>query len=158
MKYVLLTTILALSLGSFSYAQNPKLSDEPMTNKRMGSIVRKLSKNVEGRPGFWQFEYNQKIVLIITDEAHNRMRIMTPIVEQKKISNKEMVVLLESNFDRALDAKYALNEGILWSVFTHPLGELQKDQFIDAVKQVVTLAEQYGTTYTSSDLVFGGRK
>jgi len=64
--------------------------------------------------------------------------------------------LLEANFDRALDAKYCLYEGFVCSVFTHPLKELQDHQFVDALQQVVNLANNYGTTFTSTDFVFGG--
>ena len=66
-----------------------------------------------------------------------------------------MSILPTANFDRALDAKYAISRGYLWAVFVHPLRELSEPQLCDAVHQVATLAENYGGTYSSSDLVFG---
>jgi hypothetical protein len=66
-----------------------------------------------------------------------------------------MRILLEANFDRALDPKYSIYKGFLWSTYTHPLAELTVEQVRDALKQVVVLADNYGTTYTSTDMIFG---
>ena len=67
----------------------------------------------------------------------------------------ELKKMMEANFDRALDAKYALSNGVLWSVYVHPLKELQKEQLIDALYQVKNLVNNYGTTYNSADFIFG---
>jgi hypothetical protein len=100
----------------------------------------------------------QRELFVITDEQANRMRIMTPIIEEENLDGNDLKVLLEANFDRALDAKYSLYQGFLWSSFTHPLQELTVEQFKDALKQVATLADRYGDTYSSTDLVFGSGK
>jgi hypothetical protein len=92
----------------------------------------------------------------VTDERADRMRIMTPIVRRSAVTDDELATLLEANFDRALDAKFALHQGHVWSVFVHPLSKLDEAQLVDAARQVATLADNYGTTYTSSPLVFGG--
>jgi len=47
--------------------------------------------------------------------------------------------------------------GVVWSCFIHPLGQLADTQVIEAVKQVNKAANTFGTTYSSSDLVFGGK-
>ena len=95
-------------------------------------------------------------MIVITDETHNRMRVMTAVIDESDLTHEDRRVVLAANFDRALDAKYAVSKGHLWSVFMHPLVELSDEQFLDAVNQVKTLADNYGTTYSSSDLVFGG--
>lgn len=146
-----------------------------MSNERMDKILHRNSKVIEGQLGYWRVTYNNQELYIITDESHNRMRIMTPIAEinieeetgEKKssLSKKELAenqkaklelmnILLEANYDRALDAKYAIQKGILFAVFTHPLFELEDIQFLDAMKQVTRLVETYGTTFMSSDLTF----
>jgi hypothetical protein len=127
----------------------------------MEKILYRLSEEVERipgseeTPGRWRIVFMQRELYVITDEAANRMRIMTPILEQENLDTEDMRVLLEANFDRALDAKYSLYQGFLWSSFTHPLQELTVEQLKDAVKQVATLADRYGDTYSSTDLVFG---
>ena len=63
--------------------------------------------------------------------------------------------MLEANFDRALDAKYSIYQDVVWSVYTHPLGELTVEQFKDALNQVARLSQNFGGSYTSTDWIFG---
>ena len=135
--------------------------DEPkprrlMDNARLDTLIRELSGEVEGQLGYWKFVVGKRDLLVVTDQYHNRMRIMTPIIAQDQLDKDELTRLLEANYDRALDAKYALSEGALWSVFTHPLKELTDEQFIGCVGQVATLADNFGTSYASGNLFFGG--
>ena len=64
--------------------------------------------------------------------------------------------LLQANFDTALDARYSIARGVLWSLYLHPLGSLSDEQFLAAIGQVVNLASTFGTTYSSGALTFGG--
>ena len=127
-----------------------------MNNQRLDGLIRQLATEMEGEPGFWQFSYEDRQLMVITDESHDRMRVMTPVTAEADLSGEECKVLLEANFDRALDAKYALSQGFLWAVFVHPLSDLSDHLFYDAVEQVKTLANNFGTSYSSTDLVFGG--
>lgn len=131
---------------------------EVMDNERLGQLIRGLSARVEGENGYWSFEVRNRSLLVLTDEGADRMRIMTAVVEDSALTNEELAVLLAANFDRALDARYAVARGYLWSAFLHPLTTLTEAQFLDGVEQVVNLADNYGTSYSSSDLIFqGGR-
>jgi hypothetical protein len=148
MKFlIILFTLFCLT----SFAQ-----EGPMNNKRMAVIIRAEVEKVEGEDGAWQIFYGGKPLMILTDEPNNRMRIFSPILEEEKLEEGQMKKLLEANFHSALDAKYSLYNGFVISVFTHPLGALQKDQFIDAMQQVVNLSENFGTSYSSTGLIFGG--
>lgn len=128
-----------------------------MNNEKLGELIRAVASAMhDDQLGFWKFDVGNRIVFVITDETHNRMRIMSPVVDLESITDELQKVLLEANFDRALDARYCVNNETVWSAFLHPLAELGDQQFQDALSQVVTLAENFGTTFTSSDLVFGG--
>ncbi|MCB0597929.1 MAG: hypothetical protein H6557_26995 [Lewinellaceae bacterium] len=129
-----------------------------MDNKRMEKLFEKESIKVEGEPGAWMAYFNDHILLVITDERNNRMRVFTPIVEEGDASPAQMARMLKANFHSALDAKYSIYEGFVVSVFTHPLRELTESQLLDAMRQVAKLAETYGTTYSSTDLIFGGEE
>ena len=59
-------------------------------------------------------------------------------------------------FDTALDARYAIAQGQLWSTFIHPLDSLTQDDFVSALAQTVTLVKTYGTTFSSGAMSFGG--
>ena len=64
--------------------------------------------------------------------------------------------MMQANFDSALDARYAIARGTLWSVFIHPLEALQKNELISGLGQVVNLAQSYGTLYSGGALQYGG--
>ena len=128
---------------------------QPMTNKKLDDLIRQITSDVVGQMGNWQFLINKRDILVITDECHNRMRIMSPVTTQDRLNEAELTRLLEANFSSALDAKYALRDQTLWSVFTHPLGELSDEQFLDCVAQVANLANNFGHSYASGNLFFG---
>ena len=126
-----------------------------MNNARLDSLIRERVEMQEGLPGYWRFEFRDHVVIVMTDETHNRMRIITPVVEVTEIDESIWLLALSANFDRALDARYAINGDYLWSAFIHPLSQLTDDQFADALDQVVNLAENFGTSFSSTDVVFG---
>ena len=128
----------------------------PMTNDRLDGLIRQTSKTVKGEAGYWQIKIGGRDVLVITDARHNRMRIMSPVAAQDQLDKAELIRLLEANFGSALDSKYALRDQTLWSVFTHPLAELTDEQFLDCMAQVANLADNFGRSYASSNLIFGG--
>ena len=127
-----------------------------MNNSRLDSLIREVGDVQEEHSGYWRFEYRERVVLVMTDESHNRMRIMTPVAEVTELEESIWLIALTANFDRALDARYAVNGEYLWSAYIHPLRQLNDDQFLDGLDQVVTLADNFGTSFSSSDLVFGG--
>lgn len=129
-----------------------------MNNAQLEKIMTAEAEEIDGEGGAWTVYYQDRVLLVLTDEANNRMRIFTPIIEEDQIDAKTMHAMLVANFHTALDAKYSIYEGLVISTFTHPLKELTKEQLIDAMRQVVTLADTFGSTYSSTDLIFGGEQ
>lgn len=127
-----------------------------MNNDRLETIIRKIDANAEGRSGFWRFSVAERQLLVITDETANRMRIISGVAEVKDIDAEGMTRMMQANFDSALDARYAVAKGVLWSAFLHPLSTLDERDFVSGVAQVVNLAATYGSTYSSGALTFGG--
>lgn len=128
----------------------------PMDNQRLEVLISRVGDNVEGRPGFWQFMVEKREVMVITDERANRMRIIAPVISADKISDAEMKRLMQANFDSALDARYAIARGALWSAFVHPLSSLSDKEFLSALGQVINLVATYGSSYASGGLTFNG--
>lgn len=128
----------------------------PMSNQKLEELIAQITPDAEGKLGAWKFAIQGRDILVITDETHNRMRIMSPVAKRDQLDTNELARLLEANYGSALDAKYALRDQTLWSVFTHPLGELSEEQFLDCVAQVANLANNFGGSYASSNLFFGG--
>jgi len=130
--------------------------NKPMTNERLDQIIRHLVKDVEGRLGFWSFAIDNVQVQVVTDAKANRMRIMSPIVKSSELKEEQLYRLMQANFDTALDARYAIAKGILWSTYIHPLAELTTEQFTVSLGQTVNSVVTYGSTFSSGLLSFGG--
>ena len=158
MKAILTLTFTLLTLFSALYSQESPTSQQGMTNQIMERILKGKVEVLEGSDGNWQMLYQDRLVFILTDQSNNRMRIFTPFLEIDSLETGEMDKLLAANFHSALDAKYCFFEGLVMSVYTHPLRELTQPQFEDALLQVVTLADNFGDSYSSTDLLFSPSK
>ncbi|MFC1748830.1 hypothetical protein ACFL2V_08480 [Pseudomonadota bacterium] len=128
----------------------------PMDDERLKALISRVGSDIQGRPGFWQFMLEKREVMVISDQKADRMRILVPVVSTDKLSAAEMRRLLQANFDSALDARYAIAKGALWSAFIHPLSSLDDKAFLGALGQVINLAATYGDSYTSGALTFNG--
>jgi hypothetical protein len=126
-----------------------------MNRNTLGALLPSLLTDLDGREGFWRGMRDDVPVYVLCDEEHNRMRVMAPIGELRELDPEFLALLLRSNFDRALDAKFTLRGNELWSLFVHPLSTLASDDLGLFLDQVVTLARNTGTTYASTELVFG---
>lgn len=146
MRWISLCLFLCL-VGSLS-AQND------MNNRKLRKILQAEAEAIQGKLGRWELLLDQRLVMVITDDEADRMRIFTPVIPEDEIADEELRNMLIANFHTALDAKYCLFEGFVISIYTHPLKALRKEQVQDALRQVVTLADNFGTTYSSSEFVF----
>ncbi len=113
-----------------------------------------LTDHYEGEDGRWIFELYDVEMLLLSDEPTDRMRLIAAVADAAEIDDEEVRTILAANFDRALDAKYALWNGTLWAVYLHPLSHLRKDEFREAVKQVASLHHNYGMSYSSSGMLY----
>ncbi len=142
----------------------PGLAQEPpgsspahaMNDKELGGLIKRLDPDMAGPAGGWQFIVEQRPLMVITDARANRMRIMSPVAESDEVSVEQLQRLMPANFDSALNARYAIANGKVWSLFLHPLRSLSEKQFFSAVAQVVNLVETFGESYASGAIMFGG--
>lgn len=148
-KYLLVFFFLSLA--------NPtNLMAQEMTAEKLQELIAEVSDTIAVNGNSVQFLYKERPLICVYDENANRMRIITPIVETKEVEEEQLLNMLVANFHSALDVKYALSDEIIWSVFIHPLAELSNIQLLDAIDQVYSAAATFGTTYSSTDLVFPG--
>lgn len=129
-----------------------------MTNAHLGELVQRLDEDAVGQDGFWRFSYAETPLLLITDAQADRMRVVAPIAEfeQAELPPELLYRMLQANFDSALDARYAIARGTLWSTFIHPLSPLSDRQFLSGVGQTIALVKTFGTTFSSGAMTFGG--
>jgi hypothetical protein len=125
-----------------------------MTTTAVSKLIESYLTELEGRHGFWRGLREEVPVYVFCDDENDRMRLMAPVGELRELDPAVLQVLLQANYDRALDAKYALRGREVWAVAVHPLATLAPDDFASFIDQVVRLVKNTGTTYASSDLVF----
>jgi len=124
----------------------------------VGEWAAGIGRVVEDQPGIWVFEHDGVRLIALADAAEDRMRVMA-LVTDEPLGEPELRAVMEANFDRAREAKYAMSHGRLWALFMHPLSELSHTLFDAAVKQVTNLVRNYGTTYDGAGvrITRGGR-
>jgi hypothetical protein len=127
-----------------------------MTNAKIGEIIESVGDSIQGDTGRWQFYIEDIPFICVTDSLNNRMRIISPILETIQLTEELKNASLTANFHTALDVKYAIANDLLWSVFIHPLKELSNHQVKDAIAQVYSANRSFGTTFSSTNLIFPG--
>lgn len=161
MKNAVLLAICFLSLVIFTTTTQPAeekkelKTEAPMTNARLEEVLRRVEPGLKGGDGRWQMMREGISVMVMTDESHNRMRMIAPAAEVKQLDPEALMKMMEANFVSALDARYAIFKDIVWATFIHPLDSLTERDLISAIRQVTTLVKTTGTSYSSSELQFG---
>ncbi len=129
---------------------------QEMDALKLKDIISQVSDTMIPNGNSIQFIYKARPLICVYDENANRMRIISPIIKREELEEEEILNALVANFHSALDVKYALSDEIIWSVFIHPLKELYEHQVYDAIKQVHSASITFGSTYSSTNLVFPG--
>jgi hypothetical protein len=125
-----------------------------MTPAQLNSILLEIDPGAQIAEGSALLTLNDVPVTVMYDADANRLRALVPIASAGGMTDGQMQRLLQANFDTALDARYALAGGRVWSVFMHPFAELDRDRVLSGMAQAVSLAQTYGTTFSSSEQMF----
>lgn len=120
-------------------------------------IVSVGADGIKAQGNLIEFNFKGMNMAVIFDKNADRMRLVSPIIEMNKLSNDVLLQSLEANYHSALDARYAVSDGIMWSVFIHPLSDLSIVLFESAISQVAIARATFGQEYTSGALVFPSR-
>ena len=132
-----------------------------MTNADIDNFFNKLDlgsevdKVVRPPNEMWQFHSGQFPVLIQTQEAANRMRIVVFIAEARKLDAEHLTTMLEANYRTAIDVRYAITDGHVVAAFIQPFQELPTAQFVMGLYQAIHCAETFGDSYSGGTIVFG---
>ncbi len=148
--YPTLTSSSATHSTAYAQANLPN-----MTLERLEAVLQAEGSNVQGSAGQWQVTIEERTLFVLADTANNRMRIFTPVVSAANLSAEQVQAVLLANFHTALDARYALSDQVLVSAFVHPFGSLEEDYLRSALSQVATLANNFGSSYSSGAIDFG---
>lgn len=175
----IVATILALGLTSSGYAQSANQTapddfsdlaqedaepEEPAEIApevetallEMDAVITAIDEEAVRNGNMWEFSVEDQRMLAVTDPAAGRMRVISPIAEVDGLPEDAMQRLMQANFDTALDARYAVANGLVWGAFIHPLDSLTTRDFASGILQVRSLAATFGTTFSSGALNYGG--
>ena len=155
-RLILLLCLLAPPVLSQPVHAQPVQAPEAMSLERLREIILAVDPEAEDGGTAFQLTIEDIPVIVVTDPSADRMRAMVAIRSAAGLDPAEVQRMMQANFDTALDARYAIAQGRLWSVYIHPLSPLDKDEFLAALGQVVNLALTYGTTYQSGLLSYRG--
>ena len=146
--------VLAVAAGPSSA---PKAKSMSMDIHRLDQLLRSQADdgNVQRKGNVWQFTLHNIPMICVADPGHDRMRLISPILPARDLSAEHKMAMLEANFHSALDARYAIGDGTLFSAFIHPLGSLSDKLLLSALQQVAALAHNFGGSYSSGALSFG---
>lgn len=122
----------------------------------MAEVIGALDSEAERSGNNWQFTVEERMLIVVTDANAGRMRIITPIAEAGALPQEALERLMQANFDTALDARYAIGQGVVWAAFVHPLDSLTTRDFASGVLQTKSLGDTFGTTFSSGVLNYGG--
>lgn len=153
LKWVICIVSLLLPIGAAA-DQSQEMS--VMNNQKLEQLIKRFDENAQGRLGYWQVSYENVKALVVTDENADRMRILVQITDAEQLEKEHLYRAMQANFDSALDARYAVAQGKLWSTFIHPLGALSDEEFFSGMAQTIVLALTFGSTYSSGALIFNG--
>lgn len=125
-----------------------------MTVSRLDAILEGVADSVEGSGGQRQISLEGRSLLVLVNEDVDRMRIIAPVASAADLTPTQAGNILIANFHTTLDARYAVSDGTVVATYLHPLSTLQEQDLRSALRQVVSLADTFGTTYTSGELLF----
>lgn len=123
---------------------------------RMADVIDALDPDAERNGNNWQLTVEETSLLVVTDIANDRMRILTAIAMAETLPPEALLRLLQADFDSALDARYAIAQDLVWGTFIHPLSSLTTREFASGLLQTKSLADTFGTTFSSGILTYGG--
>jgi hypothetical protein len=120
------------------------------------TALHKINKEIKRDGNVWSFDLAKRQVIVVTDPIAERMRILVPVIEADKLDSVMLKRLMQANFDSALDARYAVAQDLLWGVYIHPLVGMSEKEFVSGLSQALKVAENFGGSYSSGAIIFGG--
>ncbi|MDT8279851.1 MAG: hypothetical protein RQ806_04805 [Erythrobacter sp.] len=123
---------------------------------QMDEVIKALDAKATRTGNNWQFTLEERMMIVVTDTAAARMRIITLIALIAELPEGAMQRLMQANFDTALDARYAVAQDLVWGAFLHPLDTLTQRDFASGILQTHSIGETFGSSFSSGAISYGG--
>jgi len=153
---VILLSCTALAQDRREPDENHAFTERPMTAEHLAELILRVDENATLDGASWHFLVEEIDTIVVFDINADRMRIIIPITRADELQQDDLLRMMQANFDSALDARYAIGQGLLWGTFIHPLSTLTDEEFLVGLGQTVNVVVSFGTSYTSGMFIFGG--
>ena len=131
------------------------LRQSPLNTAQLDALLRRSLPDVRGESGRWAARIDEDIEIYVdADDTSDRLRIMVPVAHADRSDVDLLWVLLIANYDRAVDAKYAVYEHLIWSTWSRRLSWSGAVDVECAIDDVVRLARNTGTTFATGNVVY----
>ena len=147
-------TVLAFALLSGMVSCATTVPD-PMSQESLARYIEEIAGSTQTSQNVVEFKYNGVAIACVSDATHDRMRLIAAIAKRDSVEAAHLEILLTANFHTTLDARYALSKGIIYAAFLHPMSTLTREQLASAIRQVAALAQNFGSSYSSDELIYG---
>jgi hypothetical protein len=125
-----------------------------MTTEELAALLADETEDFQRHVSHWQFAFFDVPMACLIDEDHDRMRIIAACGQADQLDDETKDAMLTANFHTALDARYGVSHGLVFSAFIHPLGSLGHELVKSALEQVASLVHTFGSHYTGGTLEF----
>jgi len=114
-----------------------------MTPEEITPLLKNLfGENVKtSSPDAWEVETANFRLLVLLSEDKNWLRILIPIAPITEVRSF-LEQILEANFDRTQETRYAVHQNVLWGVFQDNFLTIVAEDFTIAIKRLVGLKEE----------------
>ena len=126
-----------------------------MSQESLAKHIEEIAGSARTSRNVVEFQYDGIAITCVSDATHDRMRLIAPIAKRESIKAGHLEIMLTANFHTTLDARYALSKGIIYAAFLHPMSTLTRAQLDSAIRQVAALARNFGSSYSSDELIYG---
>lgn len=138
---ILVLAMLSPNLTSFS---------QRMNNHKLINHLNSECDSISGEEGNWQLFYHGIVILAVTNEDSDRIKLLSPIAYTKDVEDIVIEKCMQANFDNLKDVKYAISNDIIWTVYNHDYSSLKTKQIDEAILQLYYSTGTFGEEYSSS--------
>lgn len=151
----------AVLIGFLATSFGPAFSDDSDAQirsfdaERLAELILKVDDEAILEGSTWYFHVEGLETAVVYDVGADRMRIIIPIGPSDDLDEEQLLRMMQANFDSALDARYAVAQGMIWGAYIHPLSTLTDEEFLVGLGETVNVVLSYGSDYTSGLFMYG---
>lgn len=143
--------IMAFALGSLMLTGCASIGEQGsaaapsggMDQFRLERLFENQVEKVDGGAGYLRTRVDGADVYLISNPDTDRVQLIVGVPVNESVGVQHLVGMLNANFQPGLDARYALSDGVIFSIFVHRLTTLTEEDFVAGYRQALDLAKRF---------------